>query len=216
MSGSKRGAAGRAPRKTRAAKRAKAKTTTRGAPRAGLTPDKVADAAARLVDEEGASVLSLSRLAADLGVRAPSLYSHVDNLGHIVRMLKLRGLRGLHAAVQRAAVGVARSDALRALADAQRRYAGAHPGLFELSTRVSDDDGAEVQAAAGALLDVVLAVIRSYGLDGDDALHATRAVRAATFGFIELERTGGFGMPLEIDESWRRLVDLLDRGLASP
>ena len=59
----------------------------------------------------------------------------------------------------------------------------------------------------------MLAVLASLDLTGDDALHATRALRATTRGFIDLELAGGFGMPLEVDESWRRLIDTLLRGL---
>ena len=44
--------------------------------------------------------------------------------------------------------------------------------------------------------------------------HATGwRLRATTRGFIDLELAGGFGMPLEVDESWRRLVDTLIRGI---
>ena len=38
-------------------------------------------------------------------------------------------------------------------------------------------------------------------------------VRAALHGFVSLEHEGGFAMPLAIDESYRRLVETLDRGL---
>jgi Tetracyclin repressor-like, C-terminal domain len=62
---------------------------------------------------------------------------------------------------------------------------------------------------------VVLAVLRGYGIEGDDALHATRAVRSALHGFVAVETAGGFGLPLDIDESFDRLVSLIDAGLAT-
>jgi hypothetical protein len=58
------------------------------------------------------------------------------------------------------------------------------------------------------------AVLAGYGLEGDDAIHAARAVRAALHGFAMLESGGGFGIKLDLDESFARLVDLLDGGLA--
>jgi hypothetical protein len=62
-------------------------------------------------------------------------------------------------------------------------------------------------------VDVMLAVLRGYGLEGDEAVHATRIVRAALHGFAALETGAGFGMPLDLDETFERLVTVLDRGL---
>jgi hypothetical protein len=42
-----------------------------------------------------------------------------------------------------------------------------------------------------------------------------RIVRAALHGFAALETEEGFGMPLDVDETFGRLVDVLDRGLES-
>jgi Tetracyclin repressor-like, C-terminal domain len=43
-----------------------------------------------------------------------------------------------------------------------------------------------------------------------------RIVRAALHGFIALEANEGFGIPLDLDESFARLVSTLDRGSAEP
>lgn len=60
-----------------------------------------------------------------------------------------------------------------------------------------------------------MAVLRGYELHGEDAIHAVRIVRATLHGFVSLEREGGFAMPIDLEESYRRLVRMLDRGLAS-
>jgi hypothetical protein len=60
---------------------------------------------------------------------------------------------------------------------------------------------------------VVLAVLRGYGLEGDDAIHATRVIRSALHGFVLLEAEGGFGLELSVDESFARMVAALDKGL---
>ena len=68
-------------------------------------------------------------------------------------------------------------------------------------------------AAGGAAVDTAVAVLRGYGLGGDDAVHATRIVRAALHGFAALETGEGFGIPLDVDETFARLLAVLDRGL---
>jgi AcrR family transcriptional regulator len=180
--------------------------------RAGLDGDAVVEAAAVLADAEGLEAVTLARLAADFGVRAPSLYAHVAGLDDLRRRLGIRGARELGDALREAATGRAGRDALVAVAAAYRRHARRHPGTYLAAQRARPGD-AEAEAAGAGVVEVVLAVLRGYGLEGDDAIHATRAVRAALHGFVTLEASGGFGMRQSAGESFKRLVDLLDRGL---
>ena len=180
-------------------------------PRARLDADAVVSAAAELADAEGLSSLTLARLADHLGIRSPSLYAHIEGLEDLRRRLAVKGARDLAGALQSAAVGRAEADALAAVAAAYRAYARAHPGTYAALQR-SSYVSADPQAAA-QVVDVVVAVLRGYGLDGDDAVHAVRIVRAALHGFVTLETDDGFGMPLDLDESYAQLVATLDRGL---
>ncbi|MDT9694105.1 TetR family transcriptional regulator, partial [Streptomyces sp. P9(2023)] len=52
-------------------------------PRAGLTPDAIALAAAETADALGFEALTAAEVARRLGVRLPSLYSHVANLDEL-------------------------------------------------------------------------------------------------------------------------------------
>jgi AcrR family transcriptional regulator len=181
--------------------------------RAGLDTEAVVRAAARLADAEGLEAVTLARLAGDLGVRPPSLYAHVDGLGDLLRRIGNRGALELAGVLQAAAAGRAGGDALIAVANAYRQYALAHPGSYEALQRAPDPADSEATAAAQRVVEVVVAVLRGYGLTGDDAVHATRVIRSALHGFVTLERGGGFALPLGLDESYARLVAVLDRGL---
>ena len=46
------------------------------------------------------------------------------------------------------------------------------------------------------------------------AVDATRACRAALHGFVSLEAAGGFGLPVDVDRSYERLIDALDVSLS--
>jgi AcrR family transcriptional regulator len=180
--------------------------------RAGLDPESVVTAAARLADAEGLEAVTLARLAGDLGVRAPSLYAHVDGLGDLRRRLAARGARELGDELREAAAGRAGTDALQAVAEAYRSYAHRHPGAYAAVQSARATTGGQ---AAEQLVGVVLAVLRGYGLGGDDAVHAARVLRAALHGFVSLEAEGGFGIPLPLDESFTLLVEVLDTGLGA-
>jgi AcrR family transcriptional regulator len=184
-----------------------------GTGRAGLNPERVVAEAAALADERGIQALSLAPLAERLGVRVPSLYKHVRGLDDLHRRLALAGLRDLAEALGAATVGRSGRDALLACATAWRAYAKAHPGRYGAIQRAPDPADAELVAAASRLTELVYAILRGYGLDDEQTVHATRAVRSALHGFVTLEAAGGFGLPQDVDVSYARLVDLLDSGL---
>lgn len=187
--------------------------------RPGVTRERVVEAATALIDRQGPAALSLASLAQTLGVRTPSLYNHVGGLDDLRGALRLRGLEGLESALQRSAVGRARADALFALADAYRAFAREHPGLYALTLAAGGGepdgvrDAAATAAVAGRLVEVVVRVLGGYGLEGDEALHATRALRSSLHGFAALEGAGGFGLPLDLDASFHSLIAMHDRAL---
>jgi len=189
-------------------------------PRAGLTPDAVVEAAAALADKQGIEAVTLARLAADLGVRPPSLYKHVDGLDAIRRALAVKGVVEANRRIQQATIGKARDEAMFALAHAYWQFARDRPGLYAASLRAARPGEKDVAAAGEALLGTVLSVLSGYGVRGDDALHATRGLRAIIHGFVSLDAAGGFRLKLNLNESFDRLLaafakDLAARGGAS-
>jgi hypothetical protein len=131
----------------------------------------------------------------------------VQGLEGLRRELTLLALDELTAAMSAAAVGRSRRDALHGIAYAYRDFATRRPGLYPATLRAPDPDDAELVAAGSAALDVVLAVLAGYGLSGEDAVDAARALRALLHGWVALEAAGGFGMPQDVDRSYRRLLD---------
>lgn len=182
-------------------------------PRAGLDPARVVASAGDLVDREGYDQLNLAAVAAQLGVRVPSLYKHVGGLGDLRARLAVAGMRDLDAALRDAAVGRAGRDALVAVARAYRDYAHSHPGRYTAALRAPDPADEEAGRLTTSLIALLLAVMAGYGLQGDAAVHGVRTLRAALHGFTDLEQAGGFRMPLDLDASFAQLVDVLDAGL---
>jgi AcrR family transcriptional regulator len=183
-------------------------------PRVGLDREAVVAAATTLADSDGLDGVTLARLAAQLGVRSPSLYVHIGGLDDLRRQIGARGARELAAVLQAAAAGRAGRDALEAIGHAFRAYAREHPGRYAaLQRAVAGAADEEATAAATRVVEVVVAVLRGYGLEDEDAIHATRIVRSALHGFVTLEQENGFAIPLELDATFARLLATLDRGL---
>ena len=180
-------------------------------PRAGLSREVVVAEAAQVADEVGWERLTLAAVAERLGVAVPSLYKHVDGIGELRRDLTVMALRELGVALGSAGDrGDDAGDGLRAIAEAYRAYARAYPGRYPATLRAGDPDDRDADEASRALLQTVFGVLAHYGLSGDDAIDATRALRAALHGFVTLEVVGGFGLPRDVDRSFVRLVQILD------
>jgi AcrR family transcriptional regulator len=181
-------------------------------PRRGLDTEQVLDAAVSLADE-GLDQVTFARLAEILGVRAPSLYNHVNGRAALLRLIMLRGLGELADAIAAAAAGLAGGEALRASANAYRDYALAHPGSYEATLAAPAEHDRELQAAAERLLGLMASILRGWKLQRDDEIDAIRILRSALHGFVTLERRGGFAMSRDLDASFRALIDTLIDGL---
>ena len=177
------------------------------------------EAAGALADEGGLETLSLVDLAERLGIRKPSLYNHVAGIGDLRRELALAGMRELGRSLLRAAAGKAGNEGLYALAEAYRTFVKQRPGLYEAtvrSYRLTDPDNSELEVAESEALEPVLAVLASCGIrEWAEAIHAARGLRSVAHGFATLEEAGGFGISLDPDESFRRLVSAYVAGLRS-
>jgi AcrR family transcriptional regulator len=182
-------------------------------PRVGLDAARVVDTASAIADAEGLGAVTLTRVATELGVRPPSLYNHIDGRDGLLRQIALGALHELTASLRAAAVGRSGADALVAAARAYRAYAREHPGCYAATVAAPPGDDDEHRTAAAETVDVMLAILRGWDLEGEQAIHAVRGIRSAVHGFVTLESADGFGMPVDLDESFDRLLRTLAAGL---
>ncbi|WP_403020852.1 TetR-like C-terminal domain-containing protein [Salinibacterium sp. GXW1014] len=182
--------------------------------RAGLDYTTVVERGAQLLDTDPAN-LSLAALAEQLGVRAPSLYKHVDGLPALQRGIMLRAKQELAEVLGRATMGRSRDDAVRAMARTYRAWAVEHPGQYPLTVRADAPGDEDDARASGMLVEIIFAVLRGYNLEGDDAVDATRFLRSALHGFIALETGGAFALPRELERSFEKLTDSVVTALAT-
>jgi AcrR family transcriptional regulator len=166
--------------------------------------------AAALADEAGFDAVTLSAVARRLGVRAPSLYSHVRDLDAVRDGVTMLALGELAERVAEAIAGRAGRLALEGYASAHRAYARESPGRWESLQRragetvVRSDAAAKVAAQAGA-------VLRGYPVPQDEHVHAVRLLGSTINGFLALERSGNFDhSPPAPEASWDKTVVALD------
>lgn len=194
--------------------------------RPGLNRSAVIAAAADLADELGFDAVTISVLARHLGVRSPTLYSHITgatDLRTAVTAYVLDELADITSTAM--AVGEGR-DLLFAYADAIRDFARRSPGRYDATTRQrvppASDPAAEIPDSVAAAItagrrnaDLALAVVRSYGVAETNETYAVRLMSSLIHGYITLELAGTFAHSDPPSEStWPEVLEDLDRTLA--
>jgi AcrR family transcriptional regulator len=162
-----------------------------GARQAKLSREGIVEGALTFLDREGWDSLTINALATQLGTKGPSLYNHVDSLEDLRRAVRIRVIDDIITMLNRVGEGRSRDDAVLVMAGAYRSYAHHHPGRYSAFTRMPlGGDDPEYTAATRGAAGPVIAVLASYGLDGEEAFYAALEFWSALHGFVLLEMTG--------------------------
>lgn len=95
---------------------------------------EIVTAARRILEGEGIEALTMRRLAADVGIQAPSLYKHFSTKRAVEAALIAEGLQELGDVLHAAVAAPGRRGPVRSLLGAYRTAALANPALYRLAT----------------------------------------------------------------------------------
>lgn len=159
--------------------------------------------ARELLERDGPEGLTMRRLAESMGIRAPSLYKHVESKEELEALLIADAFREIGELFHRAVGNADRERSMSPLADLARAYrtwALAHPHLYRLLTegrlpRERLPEGLEAWAGEP----VAVAV----GGDPDLA----RAAWAFAHGMTILELDGRFPAGADLDAAWAAAIE---------
>jgi AcrR family transcriptional regulator len=173
-------------------------------PEEAMTPRacEIVASARELLELEGPSALSMRRLAERLGVRAPSLYEHVQSKHALEAALISQGLSEWAAFAESALEDA--GDRLTAVARAYRAYAQQHPHLYRLMTEHPLDREVLTPDVEGRAAQPVLDAV---GGDADTA----RALCAYLHGMSIIELNGRFPGDADLDAAWERGLSAFGR-----
>jgi AcrR family transcriptional regulator len=153
--------------------------------------EQIIETAVQLIETEGVEQLTLTRLAAALGIKAPSLYRHLANKDALIQAVVGRTYQQLFAAYESAqaqAAGDAASQ-LQAILHAHRAFAHAHPQTYLLAfTTTLPQQQADANALEQGALPIQALMSQLSG--PADSLPALRGALALAHGFVMLELKG--------------------------
>lgn len=177
--------------------------------------ESIVAAARALIESDDVDALTMQRVAAAVGVRAPSLYKRVRDRDELIRLVVRDAVGQLTERLEAAAMTGDAAGDLRALAHAVRAFAHRHPNAYRLIFSPGTDarrPDAESLAAASATLLRTTATLAG----PDHALEAARTVVAWVHGFLNMELAGAFRLGGDVDAAFAFGIERLTVALAAP
>ena len=180
--------------------------------RARTSEAHIVAAARHILETRGLDALTMQAVAHAVGVRGPSLYKRVRDRGDLIRLISNDLLNELGARLDAVVQGEQPGDDLRAMADAYRSFAHAHPRAYALLFSPVPD---EWRADAALNERVSSTLVRSVAaLAGEaDVLPAARTVVAWIHGFVSMELAGAFRLGGDVDAAFAYGIDRLRAAL---
>jgi AcrR family transcriptional regulator len=175
--------------------------------------ETIIEKARELIEAHGVDQLSLSVLARELGIKAPSLYHHFQNKTALLRGVNEATGLALVAAIRESIGEVKGSprDQITAMLHAYRAFAHEYPATYGLAftNTIADLRGDPDQAEQSALpLQALMAQITGEA----DSLAALRGAMALAHGFVMLELSGQFRRGGDLNEAFDKAVAAYVRG----
>jgi len=181
-------------------------------PRTSL--DEIVRAGRAILDADGMDALTMQRVAAAVGVRAPSLYKRVRDRDALVRLIAEDVVADLGTTLSGAATsGDPRAD-LRAIAGAFRAWAHRHPGGFALLFARLPDAWRLEPSAGSSALDAMFRTVAALA-GPDHVLEAARTVVAWASGFVSMELVGAFQLGGDVEAAFGHGVDRLAEAISA-
>jgi AcrR family transcriptional regulator len=187
------------------------------------TAESIAAAARRIFEEEGASAVTMRRVADAVGITPMAIYRHYPNRHALLNSIADAGFRELveHFAGRRAR-GNTRARVL-ALLDGYLDYAFAQPKIFDFlfsenrtdARQYPEDFRARKSPTANLLADIVSAGMAKGELRKDDVWDVALTLWSHAHGLISLYRAGRINLSEDrlrvlYRRSLRRLFDGLE------
>ncbi len=169
---------------------------------------EIVAAGRELLEAGGLDAVTMQAVAAQVGVRAPSLYKRFHSRGALIAAIATATLEDLGKQLVPLSHEPDAAAGLRELALAYRAFAWANPRAFELlSMNLPLDWRPSVEDTARATAPVLTLAERLVGRE--QALQAARLIAAFANGFIAMELAGAFRLGGDLDGSYRYGVDAL-------
>ncbi len=179
----------------------------------GLTREKVIEEAGKLANEKGLNAVTITTLAAHLGIKKPSLYNHIKDQEDIWYGIMLSGWRYVSEEVCSQIKEENPKLAIKELANRIYEMAMQKPGVFEAMLWCNSYANEEIISITKGLYEFFFAQTEKLGIEIEIANHLLRTFRSLVEGFALLVIHNSFGNPVSIDESFQISLEVFTSGI---
>jgi AcrR family transcriptional regulator len=181
-----------------------------------VNAESILEKAIDMLEADGLDNLSLGKLAAALGVKAPSLYRYYKSKADLLRTINIVTTRQLNTAMRKgiAEAGDDPYEQIMGMARAYRHYATTYPVVYSLNyNNMQDDlrpDDDEIESLSHPLEKVMARIVGE-----ENALTALRGAWAMLHGFAMLENSQQFRRGGSLDEAFETAIRTYIAGLGT-
>jgi AcrR family transcriptional regulator len=176
--------------------------------------DSIVNIAREMIEEAGVDHLSLSKLASEMGVKAPSLYRYVSNKAELIRAVNTVTNGQLFDVMSESLAQASDdpSERLLTLALSYRQFAHANPCTYQLLFTTPD-----LRPDEDLLVQMVLPIQAIMAeLSGEErSLSALRGILALMHGFIMLELNDQLRRGGNLEEAYIQAIEAYLAGVSA-
>jgi AcrR family transcriptional regulator len=177
-----------------------------------ITRKTIIQTARQMIETDGVDHLSLSQVAAELGVKTPSLYRYIKNKNGLLQAVNESTSEALYAALYPSLEeNMSPIDKLKSVAHVYRKFAKAHPrtyGLLFTNTIAELRPDPEANERGALPIQAVVADITGEEV----SLAALRGLLALVHGFVMLEIAEQFQRGGDLDQAFNQAVEAYLQG----
>jgi len=167
----------------------------------------IIETARMLIERDGVEYLSLGNVASELGIKAPSLYRHIESKSALLQAVIEHTYLSLFSAYDEALENASEDPAeqLLKLVLAQYNFAHTNPNTYMLAYAAQNPDlRADPQMLLERAITVQKIIVQISG--EEKSLPALRGLLAVTHGYIMLELNGQFQRGGDLSLTFEEIV----------
>ncbi len=172
-----------------------------------LTKEKIIQTAFSLADEIGLNQITYQKIAEKLNIKYPSLYNHFTNIEELKIKMTIYFLNNLNSKLMERLICKNGEEAIREFSYVYRDFAFENKTGYRLYVNIPSTEDDEVKRLAKETSDIIHKVLDYYSKDKTFVVHKSRALRSLLHGFVSLSSHGYFQNPVNLEESFKLMID---------
>ncbi len=179
----------------------------------GLNKKKIVEFAAQKANQIGINNITVRSLADELGIRAASLYNHIESFDELKTDIMNYGWKMLEKQMLQSVAGINGYDAIRAMCNAFYSFATENPGIFEVMLWYNKYASEDNNQTTDRMFEAIYRIFKSVYISQENTEHIIRTLRSFLQGFSMLVNNNSFGNPVSIEKSFEMSLDILISGI---